>query len=316
MNKNRNSKLTIEDYVERLSNEEEVIKFLEKHEICNANSIDDINAYTKNQGHKGMIITAREEGSDNPIEILIDIKAGEPSTDQVYNAIYDTGKHCEKRIIMHGGINRNEICGPATGELVVGSLIECMNNYNSNLFLVKMSDQEYRTELFDLILDDGSISSRGRIRTELPTLEQFREAEFWYVYYDSLNTGFYEEWNAFAGGISDDDKYGWYYEPIPFRIEVEWNNEGAFFCVNQIEGEIDLLITIWLNNKVELEKQFQNLDIQFSIPQNELPKLTIKFWDFPIGRLIKASTAERISYARLLHCRLDDLLSFMGDVAE
>ena len=63
-----------------------------------------------------------------------------------------------------------------------------------------------------------------------------------------------------------------------------------------------------------MEKQFQNLDIQFSIPQNELPKLTIKFWDFPIGRLIKASTAERISYARLLHCRLDDLLSFMGDV--
>ena len=137
MNKNRNSKLTVEDYVERLSNEEEVIKFMKKHEICNANFIDDIKAYTKNQCHKAIILTAREEGSDNPIEILIDIKAGEPSTDQVYNAIYDIGKHCEKRVIMHGGINKNETYGPATGEMVVGSLIECMNNYQMNIFWSK-----------------------------------------------------------------------------------------------------------------------------------------------------------------------------------
>jgi hypothetical protein len=316
MNENRNSKLTVEDYVERLSNEEEVIKFMKKHEICNANSIDDIKAYTKNQCHKAMILTAREEGSDNPIEILIDIKAGEPSTDQVYNAIYDTGKHCEKRVIMHGGTNKNETYGPATGEMVVGSLIECMNNYQMNIFLVKMSSQEFRTELFDLVFDDGNLSNNRQLRKELPTQEQFREAEFWNVYYDSLHTGFYEEWNAFAGGISDDDKYGWYYESSPFRFELEWNNEGAFFCVNQIEGEIDLLMTIWLNNKVELESKFQNLDIQFTILPNELPKLTIKFWDYPIRRINNATTAEKISYARLLHSRLDDLVSFMDGVAE
>jgi hypothetical protein len=316
MNKNKISKLTVEDYVEILSNEEEVIKFLNQHEVCDAIAIKDIKAYTKDQNYQGMIITAVVENSDDPIKILINIKIGEPSIDQVYDAIYDTGKHCEIRIIMHGGINRNERCGPATGEFIVGSLIECMNDYNSNLYLVKMSDQEYRTELFDLILDDGNLSNNRQLRKELPTLDQFREAEFWNVYYDSLDTCFYEEWYAFAGGISDDDKYGWYYESSPFRIEVEWNNEGAYFYVNQIEGEIELLMTIWLNNKVELEKQFQNLDIQFSIPSNKLPKLTIKFWDYPIQRINNATTAEKISYARLLHSRLDDLRSFMDGVVE
>ena len=73
-------------------------------------------------------------------------------------------------------------------------------------------------------------------------------------------------------------------------------------------------MTIWLNNKVELESKFQNLDIQFSIPPNELPKLTIKFWDYPIRRINNATTAEKISYARLLKSRLDDLESFMDGV--
>jgi len=64
-----------------------------------------------------------------------------------------------------------------------------------------------------------------------------------------------------------------------------------------------------LKNKKEIESKFQNLDIQFSIPPNELPKLTIKFWDFPIKRILSATTAEKLSYARLLHSRLDDLVS-------
>ena len=109
MNENRTSKLTVKNYVEKLSNEEDVSNFLKEHGICNAHSIDAIKPYTKNQDHKEMIITVKEEDRDNPIEIMFDIKAGEPSTDQVYNAIYDTGKHCEKRIIMYGGVNRNEI---------------------------------------------------------------------------------------------------------------------------------------------------------------------------------------------------------------
>ena len=92
---------------------------------------------------------------------------------------------------MYGGSNRTEIYGPATGEVVVGSLVECMNDYESNLYLVKMSDKEYKTELFDLIVNDGNTSSQRRTFNELPTKEQFRVAEFWYVYYDSLNTDFY-----------------------------------------------------------------------------------------------------------------------------
>jgi hypothetical protein len=316
MNKNRNSKLTVKDYVERLSDEEEIIKFLNKHEVCNAIAIKDIKAYTKGQNHQGMIITTKVEGSNNPIEILIDIKAGDTSTDQVYNAIYDTGKHCEKRIIMYGGVNRNEICGPASGEMVVGSLIECMNEYQMNISLVKMSDQEYRTELFDLVIDHEYLSDNRQRRKDLPTLEQFREAEFWCVYYDSLNPCFYKEWTVFSGGILDDEKYGWYCEDRQFRTELKWNDKGAFFTANQIKGEIDFLMSIWLKNKVELEEQFKNLDIQFAIPANEFPKLTIKFWDFPIKRLIKATTAEKISYARLLNSRFSDFMSFMNDVAE
>jgi len=161
----------------------------------------------------------------------------------------------------------------------------------------------------------GSQSSNGD-KKELPTKGQFCKDVFWNVYYDSLNTSFYEEWNAFREGISNGKNCNWYYEEPPFRTELEWNDKGAFFTVNQMEGAIDYLMSIWLKHKDEFENKFPNLDIQFSIPPNELPKLTIKFWDFPIGCIINARTNEKISYARLLHSRLGDLVSFMGGVAE
>ena len=312
MNKNSNSKLTAKDYVEKLSKEEHLITFLGEHEICNAESIDNIEIYTKEDKLGQMIVSVMDV---NSYTILIDIKTGEPTIDQVANAVYGRGINCDKRVIMYGGSNRTEIYGPATGEVVVGSLVECMNDYESNLYMVKISDQEYKTELFDLIVNDGNTSSQRRTFNELPTKEQFRKSEFWNVYYDSLNPEYYREWDTFAGGISDNDKHGWYCESSPFRIEVEWNDKGAFFTINQMKGEIDLLMSIWLEKKKELESEFQNLDMQFSIPPNELPKVTIKFWDFPIGCIINARTNEKISYARLLHSRFDDLLSFMEGVA-
>jgi hypothetical protein len=311
MSEVKSRKLTVEDYVERLSNEEDAIDFLERHEICDVESIGNIEVYTKDK-ERGHIILDVFDG-DHDYDILIDIKAGEPSIEQVHNAVYGMGIYCAERIIMYGGTNQNEAYGPAIREMVVGSLVECMNDYGSNISLVKMSDHEYRTLLFDLIVNDWSTPSRGRIQKSLPTLEQFRTAEFWNVYFDSLNTAFYEERNAFAGGISCDDKHGWYNESNQFRIELEWNDDGAFFTINQMKGEIDLLMSIWLNNKKELEKKFQNLNIQFAIPSNKLPKVTIKFWDFPIGCINNATTAEKISYARLLHSRLGDLVSFMGN---
>ena len=103
MNKNSSSKLTVEDYVEKLSKEEHLITFLGEHEICNAESIDNIEIYTKEDQLGQMIVSVMDV---KYYTIFIDIKLGEPSIEQVYNAVYGRGINCDKRIIMYGGSNR------------------------------------------------------------------------------------------------------------------------------------------------------------------------------------------------------------------
>jgi hypothetical protein len=311
MNEETNKNFTVEDYVDKLSKEEYLINFLKKHEICDPEKIDNICVYTKYKEYGRMIFSVHD---GECYDVLIDIKAGEPSIEQVYNSVYGMGARCTKRIVMYGGLNENETYSPANGEMVVGSLVECMNMYESNISLIKMSQQEFRTEIFDLILNDSNLPPRFEIKNELPTLEQFRKAEFWNVYFDSLNSGFYDESKAFSGNISDEDNYGNYYEFGPFRIILKWERDGAFFSVTQIEGEIDILMNIWLKCKKVLKSKFQNLDIQFYAPLDKEPTITIKFWDFPISEVINATNKEKISYATLLHSRLWHLVSIFDEI--
>ena len=73
MSEVKSRKLTVEDYVERLSNEEDAIDFLERHEICDVESIGNTDVYTKDK-ERGHIILDVFDG-DHDYDILIDIKS-------------------------------------------------------------------------------------------------------------------------------------------------------------------------------------------------------------------------------------------------
>ena len=37
------------------------------------------------------------------MKILVDLKPGQPTTEQVFDAAYETGADCDKRVIMYTG---------------------------------------------------------------------------------------------------------------------------------------------------------------------------------------------------------------------
>ena len=286
-------------------------KLLKQHKIAKIKSVESVQTYKKDENRSGLIITGKEEGTDQTEKILIDFKLGEPSIAQVFDAIYEIGKDCSKRIILFGGFGKNEVRDPATDEYVVASLITSMNHYPLYFSLVQLDCSKFETELFNMDLVGGIISRPEFSINDLPSIERFREAEFWEVYYDHLNESFYRSWKAFECGIDNDTKYGWKFCGPFLEVKVKWTNEGAFFFVVPTREDTDHLKEILQTKKRELQKLFQDQEIQFICLPGKFPKIAIKFWDHPLNCLVNASNAEKMNFAKILHSKYMNLLNLI-----
>lgn len=301
----------LDSIMKRLEKKDTITRLLKQFKIFEINLVESVQRYKKDENRSGLIITGKEESNDQTEKILIDFKLGEPSIAQVFDAIYEIGNDCSKRIIMFGGFGKNEVFDPATDEYVVESLITSMNHYPLNMYLVKLGCRDFKTELYYMNLIAG-ISSRPKFSiNDLPSKERFREAEFWEVYYDHLNESFYRSWQAFEYGIDNDTKYGWKFWGPLLEVKVKWTNEGAFFFVVQTRDSNVNLKEIWQTNKGELQKLFKDQEIQFICHPGKFPKIAIKFWSYPLNCLVNASNAEKMDFAKLLHSKYFDLLNLI-----
>ena len=148
--------------------------------------------------------------------------------------------------------------------------------------------------------------------SNLPSEEKFREAEFWDVYFDSINDGFYESWRAFECGIHKDSKYGWKVLDSELEVKLQWNNQGAFFTIIQSDDESDRLKELWQTKEDQFRQLFPDNEIKLIYLPGKLPKIAIEFWNIPLNTLVCATNAEKMNFAKSLHSKLSDLASFVG----
>ena len=280
-----------------------ITKLLKQHEIANIKSVGSVRRYQKDENRSGLLIYGKEEETGRTEKILIDFKLGGPCINQVCDAIYEIGKDCSKRIIMFGGVGNNEVLDPATNESVVESLIPGMNDYPLNLYLVKLDCNK-------LVTDLRKLPSHWYIElpiNKLPSKARFREEEFWEVYYkymsgedNSYKQGFCDEFsNKFRYGKSD---FGY-----PVEFAIDWFNDGAFLVVTQRSNKKDYLKEFWKTRKDELQQLSQNNETRFIYTPGKFPRIASKVWNFPPKYLIRASNAEKIEFAKVLHSQFEDL---------
>jgi hypothetical protein len=95
--------------------EENVLKtFLSKNNIAAIDHIIDIQTYQKNNYRSGLILTVLEKGFDDKTKILVDVRHGLPTINQVYESLYKIGKDCDIRIITcTNGANGHDKFNPA-----------------------------------------------------------------------------------------------------------------------------------------------------------------------------------------------------------
>ena len=304
-------KKKVEATFKDLTNKDIVLGFLTRHQIVPGGEIHSLELYERGEDQKGVIVTVKDEVSAGTMNVLIDVKVGQPSTEQVYNALYEKGKNCSKRIIAFtGGASEADMGNPSADELVVSSLIACMNQYPLGLYLVKMPDwpvaEVADLEPFEIFLHPSTHPLR-----DLPSKEAFREAEFWYVFYDSLNVAFYQPWTAFDSGIMKTSECGEWCDIDGIRVYVCWNEKGAFFTVRPSHCEEEYVTPIWKLKEAELKRRYSGREIGLISIPGKLPSISIRFWDLPLSWLWSASIKERIAKAKVLHREFYELRVLM-----
>jgi hypothetical protein len=216
---------------------------------------------------------------------------------------------------MYDGQTTEEDKGnPTADEDVVESLIEAMNAYSFNLYLVKFEDDNFEAAINDMDEFEKPVAEFSM--EELPSAEEFRHGEFWCVYFDSLDEGDYRAWKAFSDGIIGAAEWQLtLYTERGAEIPLCWDNDGIKYVVKQTDESLDYLQRIWTSKQDELKQRY-NGRVEFEYLPGKLSKINIKYADRPISWLITATSQEKYEFAKHLHDDFYGFRHYLYDAAE
>jgi hypothetical protein len=290
-------------------------EFLKKLGIDDVNTVHAVQHWIRDDGRERFFISAQQENRINKTEVYVDFKPGQPSTEQVYEAVYGIGKECSKRVIIFTNEHfSDEGWNPTVEEMAVRSLVESMNECLLNLYFVKLNGADFATRIYgiEIIEEPG----RGRKSCEVPPPIEFRFEEFWAIYFDWHNEGWYEPWKTFDGGFRSMLDWGhmlWAEDVI--EIPVYWTESGITYKMKQTNDDDDYLRKIWVLKEEELNLRYQGR-VEFEFLPGKLPKMTIQYSDRPVSWLMTATPKERLEFAKQLHADAFDLRWYLSEAME
>ena len=163
--------------------------------------------------------------------------------DQIYNAVYKYGADCQKRIIaFQDGICWDDKENPGADVGKVTALVEVMNQYGQEIYLVKITNDSTDSGLeFEIIHEPDDHPKFNK--EECPTAEQFTEAEIWQIHFWPKDHFFQEL--AFQAEFDPDREYGLNFEVGGIGIDTNWKKEGAQILVTDNNTKGNKLERIW-----------------------------------------------------------------------
>ena len=100
-NENENNKYDVMEMIKLFAEDERLRKFLEEYKIAKVSEVNFKKYFNKNDNRCTSIIDAQEEFFNHSTKILIDLRFGQPSVTQVYDALYDIGGDCDIKVIIY-----------------------------------------------------------------------------------------------------------------------------------------------------------------------------------------------------------------------
>jgi len=136
----KSQEITINDsIVDTAFNEEQILNLLEMLNISPTGNINVNKEITHTPINKSIIIEIPNEGCIGENRIMLTVKQGQPTVDQVYQSVYQNGSDCHQRIIIFtGGSILDDKYNPSADVDTVKCLVEAMNRFGHEIHLVKL----------------------------------------------------------------------------------------------------------------------------------------------------------------------------------
>jgi hypothetical protein len=296
--------------IKHLSDKNSVANFLRNHKIGDVESILDIREYDTYCDRKGLIFDIKENNATDKYKVMIDVKSGQPSVEQVYDAIYTIGADCTKRVLIFtGGRDYGDRDYLGANLEVVKNLLSEINSNGTALYLVTAisitNDEFYIYDLIDAPCDD-----LGDDADPLPSQIEFLEEEFWQLFYIPLDGISGNEWEPFLDGFINYNGIGSHENLGYVDAKLTWSESGLFFHVADNGLAQGDLKDIWNNKAHILKRLFNGCKMIFNDQSDNRSELSIQIWDLPISYLVGADRREKEFCAKFMKVSFSKLVMF------
>jgi hypothetical protein len=297
------------NYFETAFNKENIKSLLAAINIGTFANINIIKEATYNPINKSILIEIPNESCEGEIEIMLNFKQGQPTVDQVYNAIYQFGADCQKRIIVFTGGNCwNDKYNPGADVDIVKCLIENMTRFDRNIYLVKMVCDSTSSIFYYEILVQPDIRPLLS-KEECPSKEKFTEAEFWEVYFWGYNN--FIEATPFEFGFDSNSEFSQCFPIGDLELETKWTDEGAIIRIEDTSDKKYVFGDIWDDMRDEIQDMFRGCAMELLVRSGATLKLIVKVFDKPIGYLAGMPWREKMHYSGLLWSKFIQFQGFI-----
>jgi hypothetical protein len=215
--------------LEFVINKENIMRILETIDIGTIHSINIIQKVTHSPVNRSILCEIPNDSCIGENRILLNAKQGQPTVDQVYDAVYQDGVDCQNRIIaFSGGNNYDDKYNPSADMDTIKCLIENMNRFDRNIYLVHMVyDSTNSTCDYEILAQPDSHPKSSS--AEYPSIEKFTEAEFWNVYFWGYNN--WVEAIPFEFGFDSNSELSQCFPIGDLELETKWTDEGAIIRI-------------------------------------------------------------------------------------
>jgi len=287
--------------IENIFRTENITHLLQTLKITTSASsnINIIKEIANNLVNKSILFKVPNDGCVGENQILVNFKQGQPTVDQVYDTIYKLGSDCSERIIgFTGGQCWDDKENPGADIEKIRSLVETMNEYGQNIYLVKMSCGDSTSSDIEYDVMAKPTDQPKFSKAQCPTGEHFTESEIWQIHFWPVDYIFLEF--AFQSEFDPDREYGLFFEVGGLGIDTKWNNDAALILVTDTNAKGNKLESIWDAKKKVIFDMFRGCDIEVLYSSGRMTKLTITVFNKPIGDLAGVPWREKMHYAGLL----------------
>ena len=310
MNNSIRNQHKVDGIIKYLSDKKSAGNFLKNHVISNVESILDTSEYDLDCDRKGLIMEIKEKNNIDTCRVMIDVKSGQPSIEQVYDAIYTIGADCNKRaLVFTDSTNYGDRDNLGADLEVVKNLLLEINNNELELYLVKASGIK-DDELYIYELIDAPYGESDNFAARLPSQIEFLEEEFWQLYYIPLDGILGNGWVPFFDGFLKRDGIGAHEGLGHVDVMLKWSESGLFFHVIDERRAKAELKNIWNDKSHILKRLFNGCKMKFNEQTEKRSELVIQIWDLPIGYLVGANRHEKEFCAKFMKVSFSKLIMF------